>query len=253
MSNLNINPFINTETITKHILQIKSPNRDGLLLHVHNTTGINNHQKFSIRFLHLSFDKSENILVASNHTGNIVLIDLSRNKFWILPSLNTCSVIKFSTYNPAEVMLGMQNGFIYIVDIETAEITGELKCHCYPVLDITFSQNHICLSASKKEAVIWDLRTNTKIHVLTLVDNCHLTHVMFIPIVGNILACFDDDTIVIWKYGTFEVYKQIDLKEWQHNKIKSITFTRNGRAVVFAGHLPQLIIFNVETWMISIK
>ncbi|KAF5292337.1 hypothetical protein FQA39_LY03371 [Lamprigera yunnana] len=251
---LNIQRFVNTENICKQVFQTKLPDRNGLLLHIHNTNETpRTQQKLSVRFTKVSFDTSENLLVASNHVGNIVLIDLDRSKFWVLPPIRTCSVLKFSSYNSSEILLGMQNGAIYIINIETGEVTGELICHIYPVVDITFSQSHICLSGSKREAIVWDLRNNSKIQVLTLLDNCFLKFVMFIPVIGDILACFDDDSILIWKYGTYEVCKEIDSSLWHYNEIKSIAFTRNGRAAVFTGHLPHLYIFMVDTWCIINK
>uniref|UniRef100_A0A1Y1KEH7 WD repeat-containing protein 67 n=1 Tax=Photinus pyralis TaxID=7054 RepID=A0A1Y1KEH7_PHOPY len=246
--NLNINLYTNKEEISKQVLQIKPPAKDGLFLQVQNTV-----EKGALkqvrRFIHLCFNRQENVLVTSDHTGNIVVIDLEREKFWVLPAISLCTVLKFSAYNAGEVILGVQTGALYIINIDTCDITGELLCHNYPVVDVSFSLPYICLSASRKEAVIWDLRSNSKIQVLSLLDDCILKHVMFTPIVGDILACFDDNSIVVWKYGTYEVSQEIQSKSLQ--SIKSITFTRNGRAMVLADRLSQLTIFMIDTWAAS--
>ncbi|KAK5648993.1 hypothetical protein RI129_003885 [Pyrocoelia pectoralis] len=245
--NLNINSYTNKEEISKQLILIKAPAKDGLFLQVHNTIQ-KGRIKQTTRFIHVCFDKQGNILVASDHTGNIILIDLNRDKFWVLPAINSCTVLKFSAHNCGEIIVGVQTGALYIVNIDTGDITGELLCHNYPVVEISFSHPHICLTASKKEAVVWDLRSNSKIQVLSLLENCILKHVLFTPVVGDILACFDDNSIVVWKYGTYEVSKEIHSKSL--HSIKSITFTRNGRAMVLADHQPQLTVFMMDTWAI---
>lgn len=48
------------------------------------------------------------------------------------------------------------------------------------------------------------------------------------PITSDILACFDDDTVIIWKYNTFEMFKEISQAQSNGHKIKSIAFSRFG-------------------------
>jgi hypothetical protein len=49
--------------------------------------------------------------------------------------------------------------------------------------------------------------------------------VSFVPVTSNILACFNDDVIQIWQFGTFELKTQIPPLVWFNHDVKSITFT----------------------------
>jgi hypothetical protein len=59
-------------------------------------------------------------------------------------------------------------------------------------------------------------------------DQIHYTffQVIFMPISDNILACFQDDAIYIWKFDTFECIKQILPEVWKIHHLKSVAFTR---------------------------
>lgn len=46
------------------------------------------------------------------------------------------------------------------------------------------------------------------------------------PVSNNILVCFHDDEIHIWKYGTFEKFTVISPTLWNKCSVKTITFTR---------------------------
>lgn len=57
---------------------------------------------------------------------------------------------------------------------------------------------------------------------------------MFVPGASNILACFQDDTLHVWKYGSFESLKQILPAIWNKYVIKTVAFTRFvGKAICF--------------------
>lgn len=46
------------------------------------------------------------------------------------------------------------------------------------------------------------------------------------PVLDNILACFQDDAIYVWKFDTFDYIKQIVPDTWESHHVKSIAFTR---------------------------
>ncbi|KAF2887046.1 hypothetical protein ILUMI_19127, partial [Ignelater luminosus] len=132
--------------------------------------------------------------------------------------------------------------------MESGEVTGELLSHKQAVTDVCFSHDYMCLTSSKYEAVLWDLRSNSKVQVLNIRPESQLKLILFMPITSDILACFDDDTIVIWKYHTFEMFKEISQVQANGRQIKSIAFTRNGRVMVFSGYFPYLTVFALDTW-----
>ncbi|XP_034245969.1 TBC1 domain family member 31 isoform X2 [Thrips palmi] len=71
---------------------------------------------------------------------------------------------------------------------------------------------------------------------------------IFMPISDNILACFQDDAIHIWGFPSFQCVKQVVPDTWKGDSIRSLAFTRNGRAMVLGGASRQLVIFTVEDW-----
>lgn len=46
------------------------------------------------------------------------------------------------------------------------------------------------------------------------------------PITNDVLICFCDDFIHVWKSKTFEIYKQILPTEWNKISIRCIAITR---------------------------
>ena len=46
------------------------------------------------------------------------------------------------------------------------------------------------------------------------------------PISDNILTCFQDDGVRIWKFDTFECIKEILPEVWKNHHLKSVAFTR---------------------------
>jgi hypothetical protein len=54
----------------------------------------------------------------------------------------------------------------------------------------------------------------------------HFFQVVFMPVSDNILACFQDDAVRIWKFDTFECIKEILPEVWKGHHLKSVAFTR---------------------------
>lgn len=75
--------------------------------------------------------------------------------------------------------------------------------------------------------------------------------VLFMPVSNNILACFQDDAMHVWKFGTFENIKQIIPESWKTHHLKSIALTKNGRAMVIGGHTLSLVVFCLDTWTVK--
>lgn len=120
-----------------------------------------------IRFLYTAFDKTGLLIVNADISGNIFVVDFTCNKFWLLTNFNSCSVISFSNLNSNELIVGTNDGSLYVINIHLGEIIGTLDGHRYPVKHISFA-NGQCLTASVYEAIIFDLKTYTKIHEVSL-------------------------------------------------------------------------------------
>lgn len=130
-----------------------------------------------IRYTHISFDNLGLLLAAANQKGEILILDFVNNKYWTIQTQTSCCALKFSIFNDCEVIVGTCSGEIRILNIESGEIVEILNFHKYPILNISFSYNFLCITCSCCEAVIWDLKSNIVIQVLNIFKNVFLRHV----------------------------------------------------------------------------
>lgn len=64
--------------------------------------------------------------------------------------------------------------------LELGILTGKLDGHAFPPRQITFSSTgRYCLTASTREAMVWDLVSNTQIHRLSLYRNVVVSQVLY--------------------------------------------------------------------------
>lgn len=138
-----------------------------------------------IRFFHCSFHQSGHVLASADNDGHIYIVDFFCCKFWGLPKLESCTLIKFSPFSQTEILAGSSNGDISVIDYDSGYVTGKLEGHKLPVKTVSFAQKIYCLSASQYEAIIWDLQTNTKLQVLSLDKNSILKYVSYLVMSSN--------------------------------------------------------------------
>lgn len=234
----------------KQSFMLKNPRKDGLILQVHHTIPGEQGEIRRVRFIHVAFNDIGEQLAASDHRGNIFIVDLAGCKFWLLVNLGICSVIAFSAVNKMDIIVGSANGTLNIVNTEIGKTTGALKGHSSGVQHLSFAKDRYCLSSSSEEAIIWDLQSNSQVHRLNLRSSVLLKQVYFMPVTNNILACFQDDAIHIWSFETFVCIKQIIPEAWKNHHIRSFAFTRNGRGMVMGGHSPNMIVFDLDDWKV---
>ncbi|XP_076267585.1 TBC1 domain family member 31 isoform X3 [Rhynchophorus ferrugineus] len=227
---------------TKYYLNIKAPNNEGLILSVQETKG-----KKGIRFIYCDFHINGDILALGNTDYRIYFIDFKKKRYWALKQLDHFTCIKLCEYNDSHIFIGKANGVIDIIEIDFGKVISKLIGHEYPALSISFSQD-ICISASKYEAIIWDLTSSSKLQILSLEKHCTLKFVHIIPIFNNILVCYKDDIIQIWDINTLKSLKQFLPSNWKNYSVKSIAFSKNGKTMVVSGYLPILAIFQLNIW-----
>ncbi|KAJ8943401.1 hypothetical protein NQ314_009770 [Rhamnusium bicolor] len=228
--NLSVPFELNTD-VKKNLFKLKPIRRDGLLLSIIHHSKTNK----KIRFIHCCFHETGHIIASADNDGHLYMVD-----FFL-----------FSTFNQNEILVGDSSGDILVIDLDSGYVTGKLQGHKYPVSYVSFSQKMYCLSASRYEAIIWDLQTNTKVQVLSLEKGSILKHVVFMPVSNNVLVCFQDDLIQIWNSNTFESIKQFLPINWNNYSVKSLAFSRNGQIMIVAGYLPTLAIFLLDKWKMS--
>lgn len=249
---------INTESSSKVACQRRSfnlapANSDGIVLSVHHTLIVGQGTSQRVRYLHASFNCTGSALAASNHLGNVYVFDLTVKKYWFLVHVN-CSIIKFmrkiNTVPRDALFVGATTGDIQIYNSYTGENIANLLGHKNPVNDISFSETDDCVTLATNEAILWNMKTFTKLHVLHLEEGTILKFVMFVPVSNDVLACFNDETVQIWKAKTYDPIKQIGTNTGgSFNKltIRSIAFTSNGKLMVVVGHAPSIYVFSIET------
>ncbi|XP_049814764.1 TBC1 domain family member 31 isoform X1 [Schistocerca nitens] len=252
--NLDLKAAPRSNGVLKQIFQLKTAQKDGPILQIHHTIPGSRGESQQIRFVHIAFEDAGEKLAASDHRANIFIVDFASNKFWLLIKLDSCTCLKFSTRKKNELLVGIQNGSLLFVNTETGNIENHLDSHTVPVTQISFSQSSYCLSASSQEAFIWDLKSNMQIHKLSMREGVALKQIFFMPVLNHILACFQDDTIHIWKldcYGNFECFKQIVPEMWKSHHIRCIAFTRNGRAMVIGCQSQTMTVISLDSWAIT--
>lgn len=131
--------------------------------------------------------------------------------------------MKFSPLATTEIIVALSSGCVKVFDVENTVEIATLKNHKFRVKQISFSSTNQCLTASRTEAIIWDMKTWSVVKVLTLETHCSLKHIMFLPVSGDILACFHDDVIHIWKSDSLDSFRQIMPAKWNKFSLKSIT------------------------------
>ncbi|XP_050509804.1 TBC1 domain family member 31 isoform X3 [Diabrotica virgifera virgifera] len=199
-----------------------------------------------LRFIYCCSHHTSDITALADSQGNIFLIDYSNGKFWGLPKFSSSTLIEFSPLNHDHLLIGIEGGDILICNSQSGYMVEKLLGHRYSVFRVSFSKEKL-LSASKYEAITWDLESFSKLQVLTLEEDCSLKYVTFVPISGIILACFQDDLIQMWSPNTYETIKQFAPINWKNCLVKSVSFTRDGQIMVVAGHLPTISLFHLES------
>lgn len=217
-------------------------------------------------FTRACFNRTGNYLAAATKTGDVIILNFTVQKYWLFTHLASCTALTFLPHSDTEVVAGARDGDLKVFDVDNAAEKATLSAHNCSVRQISFtSRGHQCLTASKVEAVIWDVKSWTVVRVLTLERNCEMKYIAFVPVSGDIFACFHDDVIHVWKCGSYTDFKQIMPAKWNKVSVKAIAVTRyyrltihcmafeflvcrNGRCVLIGGRSPFVTAFLLDTW-----
>lgn len=238
------------EALEKLDIKLKSKPKDGVILQLHHTVRDSNGECHRIRFCTGVFDNSHDKLACADNAGNIFILDFSELKFWKLPGKGPCTALQFVPNRQDTLIVAMAKKYeMNFLDTESGHISLTLPGHTAPVRHISFS-NHVktknLLTASPVEAILWELRNYTKYFTLNTYLGAQIQQIMFSPAGDYLVACFQNDTVQIWKHENMKSVKQIIPSELKH--MKSIAFTMNGRAMAMAGLANMLILFSMDTW-----
>lgn len=237
------------ENLEKINIKLKTKPKDGVILQLHHTVRGANGENRRIRFSSGTFDDAHDKLACSDNLGNIFILDFIDLKFWKLNSIGPCTALHFVPNKEHCLIIGNTKRYqLFFLDIESGKVKLTLEGHTAPIKHISFSNNksNNLLTASSVEAILWELQNYTKYFTLNTYLGAQIQQIMFTPGGDHLVACFQNDTIQIWKNETMKSVKQIIPKELKH--MKTISFTMNGRAMAMAGLTPRLILFSMDTW-----
>ncbi|XP_023936242.2 TBC1 domain family member 31 [Bicyclus anynana] len=235
--------------VEKFDIKLKSKPKDGVILQLHHTIRGSNGESRRIRFSVGAFEDTHEKLACADNVGNIFVFDFADLKFWKLKNQDPCSAMLFDPYKlDALAVANAKNFSINFVDIESGDVQFALTGHSAPVKHVAFSNNKInnLLTASPVEAILWELRNYTKYFTLNTYTGAQIQQILFTPGGDYLVACFQNDTVQVWRHETMKSVKQIIPRELKH--LKNIAFTMNGRAMAIAGLAPILILFSMDTW-----
>lgn len=137
---------------------------------MHHTVGSKNGKLLRIRFIHCDFDKSSDQMCACDHEGNIFIVNFHYGKFWVL-SNERANLVHFVPLRKNLILFGRGNGSLHFVNAETGRRVGLLDGHKSAVKFVSFTNEFCCLTATDRQAIVWDLKSNTQIHHLNLKDD----------------------------------------------------------------------------------
>lgn len=237
------------ESVDKFDIKLKSRPKDGVILQLHHTVKGSNGESRRIRFSTGVFDDNQEKLACADNAGNIFILDFSDLKFWKLTGIGPCSALYFVPNKIDTLAVATtKNNEITFLDIESGKTSLTLTGHTAAIKHISYSNSKTSnlLTASPVEAILWELRNYTKYFTLNTYLGAQIQQIMFTPAGEYLVACFQNDTIQIWKHESMKSVKQIIPSEMKH--LKNIAFTMNGRAMAMAGLTPTLILFSMDTW-----
>uniref|UniRef100_A0A1B6D5C7 Rab-GAP TBC domain-containing protein n=1 Tax=Clastoptera arizonana TaxID=38151 RepID=A0A1B6D5C7_9HEMI len=226
---------------------LSKSHKNGEIIQINQTISTEYISKKKYCFTDSTFNKIGEWLAIVDLLGNVFIFDLASELYWNLPKVGECSFIKFNDFVVNELLVGLNDGDIYIIHSETGMVQGCLSGHSQPVRHVSFASSvPYCLTATNIDAVVWDLQLNVQLQKLNLQCSTAIKIIKFMPATNNILGCFEDDTIHIWKSESLKHLNKFVLDELEVSDIQSIAFTRSGRAMVIINGNGDMAVFSLD-------
>lgn len=203
-------------------------------------------------FQHLVFHKTEDTLVAIDAKGTGYHLQLIASDWWVkkIGAIGICSAAAYSPIRPGELVIGLAAKGIKLYDInDEANKSSIFRVHKDPPTAISSYQKY-CLTASRKEAVIWDMSVARSIHQLRLESNESSIKKALISSKGVVAVLYDNDVLHTWIFKLFSGEHRVDLSEYGVRSVRDFVFTKNGKSLIISGRR-RILIFNTKTWEIS--
>ncbi|XP_015114909.1 TBC1 domain family member 31 [Diachasma alloeum] len=207
-------------------------------------------------FQHITFREDEETLIAIDTKGVSYQLHLISGDWWVkkLGPVGQSTFVSFSPIQKNELIIGLTSKDIKLLNSNdfSPQKYCLLKAHQVPPTWISFYKNY-CLTASRKEAVIWDLETAKKIHQLRLETKESSIKKALISPNGVIVVLYDTDVIQSWLFELFSSENRISINQNGVRNAKDFIFTENGRSIVICGGKRRILIYNTKSWSLTCK
>lgn len=203
-----------------------------------------------VNFMHLAFDCYEEHLVTIDSAGYLYYMGLSKDSpsYQKLGNVGQSTFVIFNPLNKYEILVGLTKADIKIlrVDVNITEFCL-LTAHKLPPVHISFYKKY-CLTSSRKEVVIWCLRSCSKAQQLKVSTKNVVIKKASFSNLGHIVVLYYNDTLQAWNFNQLEDDVKIDAKTFGVRNIKDFVFTQNGRAMILSSAQNKIIILNTWDW-----
>lgn len=211
------------------------------------------HCTAKLSFVQMSFDHDEECLIVVDIEGYVHYIELLGDVpcYKILGKVGRPTFLAFSPMCTEEVLIGLDTGDIKIWKLHT-DINKFclLAGHKLAPTHCSFYK-HYCLTSSRNEVIIWNLKSYNKAHQLKVRIQNAIKKAAFSN-VGHIVVLYHNDTMQAWTLRQLHEDTKIDTKIFGIRYIKDFIFTRDGRAMIMGG-TRNIIILNTYDWSLLKK
>ncbi|EFN68061.1 WD repeat-containing protein 67 [Camponotus floridanus] len=205
-------------------------------------------------FTQMSFDYDEEYLIAVDTKGYLHCVELSDEIpcYKVFGKVGRSTFLAFNPVSEGEILIGLDTGDIKIWKLH-ADVNEFclLSGHRLAATHVSFYRNY-CLTGSRNEVIIWDLRSYSKAHQLKVdVKNAVIKKAAFSN-AGHIVVLYLNDTMQAWTLEQLHRDIKIDTSTFGVRYIKDFVFTRDARAMIMAG-AGSISVLNTYDWSLLKK
>lgn len=204
-------------------------------------------------FVQMSFDPDEEFLIVVDTKGYLYHIELPGDVpcYKILRKIGRPTFLAFNPVCTEQILIGHDTGDIKIWKLHTdINELCLLSGHKLAPTHVSFYKQH-CLTSSRNEVIIWDLKSYNKVHQLKVRIQNTIKKAAFSN-VGHIVVLYHNDTMQVWTLRQLRKDTKIDAKIFGIHYIKDFIFTKDGRAMIMSG-TGNISILNTYDWSLLKK
>ncbi|XP_011869580.1 PREDICTED: TBC1 domain family member 31 isoform X2 [Vollenhovia emeryi] len=206
-----------------------------------------------LSFVQVSFAPDEESLIVVDTKGYLYYIELPEDvpRYKILGNIGRPTLLAFNPVCTEEILIGLDTGDMKLWKLHTDTSQFDLLSgHKLAPTHVSFYKRH-CLTSSRNEVIIWDLKCCNKAHQLKVRVQNTIKKAAFSN-VGHIVVLYHNDTMQVWTLGQLHKDTKIDTKIFGIRFSKDFIFTKDGRAMIVSG-TRGISILNTYDWSLLKK